>query len=116
MIRPARVLTSVLVALLLIFDTSQAALSQTVPLTSSSPAPAATTHRTSPWLYVAGAAALTLLVVAYNAHCRQYPLACAGGGGSDCDTEDFTARQVANGIAETERRPNPGFGLSFIIR
>jgi hypothetical protein len=114
-IRLRRILTSIVIASIIVLDTTQIAWSQSVPLTVSSPAPAPTAHRTSAWLYVAGAAALTLLVAAYNAHCRQYPLACSGGG-DDCASDDFTARNIANAIADTERKPAPGFGLSFVIR
>ncbi|MGB6986155.1 MAG: hypothetical protein WBD74_09315 [Candidatus Aquilonibacter sp.] len=108
-------------------NASQAAWSRTVPLTSpssapastapstGSPAPKAAAHRTNAWLYVAGAAALALLVVAYNAHCRQYPLACSGGGG-DCPNDNYNYCNIANNISDSQRKRAPAIGLSFIIR
>ncbi len=121
-----RALTSVLIATIIVLNASQAAWSQTVPLTSSSSAPTSTpppigssvptpvVHRTNAWLYVAGAAALVLLAVAYNAHCHQYPLACGGGG--DCPNDNYNYCNIANSIGDSQRKRAPALGLTFVIR
>ena len=111
-----RALTSILIATIVVLNASQAAWAQTVPLTPSPPAsmtPAV--HRTNAWLYVGAAATLVLLAVAINAHCHQYPLACAGGG-DGCSTDSSDASNIAHNIGVADRKRAPALGLTFIIR
>jgi hypothetical protein len=116
--RPQRVLTSVLIATILVLDASQAR-SQTVPLTASSPVPAGTfapitaptpgpaVHHANGWLFVAAGAALALLVIGYVAHCHKYPVACSGTGGDDT-TDNFDDA--------TKRHPAFQLGLRIPLR
>jgi hypothetical protein len=118
-----RALMSVLIATIIVLDASQTAWAQTVPLTSSSSAPASTApptgspavHRTNAWLYVAAGAAVVLLAVAYTAHCHQYPLACSTGGDS-CPNENPNYCTIDNSISDIQRKRAPALGLTFVIR
>lgn len=112
-----RALMSVLIATIIVLNASPPAWSQTVPLTSSSPAPASTapSHRTNAWLYVAAGAAVVLLAVAYTAHCHQYPLACSTGGDS-CPNENPNYCSIENSIGDIQRKRAPALGLTFVIR
>ena len=119
-----RALTSVIILTIVVLNAPQAAWAQTVPLTLSSSVAASTAlptdsavptpavHRTNAWLYVGAAAAVVLLAVAINAHCHQYPLACAGGG-DGCSTDSSDTSNIAHNIGVADRKRAPALGLNL---